>query len=455
MITNSGKQLIGKFLLGQAPNFATHIAAGCGPTALLPDESLTEGEIVALRVKQALDFEMFRVPISAKGFIKEDGVEKIVFKAEMPTDQLYQITEVGFFPAAENSLAGSFDSKSLATFTPTESWVLYSSSASAISSASVASFFNSNGDILPLEGAFFVNSSASAFFEQDRKERQETPRFYNKALLVSGDTSYIDSDFIIAPGSLAIVNDTLSFNFSQNLPPDQIKMAISVVSKETDNNQNPEKIRIVCSFVNNLPNISVALPDAKMFIEIDQAEFVNGADINRYKVITKTLSEFTLSDTFSWANINQIKINACAIKEQIIPVTSTVIDNGLITLTIQTENDMIDGQTFDVLGVGGNFNQNNVIFSSASSTTTSLSYFSTSASAAAYASGASGSVSYLGKTSDYKILFDGLRLDNVSSQNPLYTMVGYDIIRNDNAFPILKDENTNNYIEYRFGIGVT
>ena len=116
---------------------------------------------------------------------------------------------------------------------------------------------------------------------------------------------------------------------------------------------------------------------------------------------------------------------------------------------------MIDGQTFDVLGVGGNFNQNNVIFSSASSTTTSLSYFSTSASAAAYASGASGSVSYLGKTSDYKILFDGLRLDNVSSQNPLYTMVGYDIIRNDNAFPILKDENTNNYIEYRFGIGVT
>lgn len=455
MITNSGKQLIGKFLLGQAPNFATHIAAGCGPTALLPDESLTEGEIVALRVKQALDFEMFRVPISAKGFIKEDGVEKIVFKAEMPTDQLYQITEVGFFPAAENSLAGSFDSKSLATFTPTESWVLYSSSASAISSASVASFFNSNGDILPLESAFFVNSSASAFFEQDRKERQETPRFYNKALLVSGDTSYIDSDFIIAPGSLAIVNDTLSFNFSQNLPPDQIKMAISVVSKETDNNQNPEKIRIVCSFVNNLPNISVALPDAKMFIEIDQAEFVNGADINRYKVITKTLSEFTLSDTFSWANINQIKINACAIKEQIIPVTSTVIDNGLITLTIQTENDMIDGQTFDVLGVGGNFNQNNVIFSSASSTTTSLSYFSTSASAAAYASGASGSVSYLGKTSDYKILFDGLRLDNVSSQNPLYTMVGYDIIRNDNAFPILKDENTNNYIEYRFGIGVT
>jgi hypothetical protein len=455
MITNNGKQLIGKFLLGQAPNFATHIAAGCGPTALLPDESLTEGEVAALRVKQALDFEMFRVPISAKGFIKEDGVEKIVFKAEMPTDQLYQITEVGFFPAAENSLAGSFDSKSLATFTPTESWVLYSSSASAISSASVASFFNSNGDILPLESAFFVNSSASAFFEQDRKERQETPRFYNKALLVSGDTSYIDSDFIIAPGSLAIVNDTLSFNFSQNLPPDQIKMAISVVSKETDNNQNPEKIRIVCSFVNNLPNISVALPDAKMFIEIDQAEFVNGADINRYKVITKTLSEFTLSDTFSWANINQIKINACAIKEQIIPVTSTVIDNGLITLTIQTENDMIDGQTFDVLGVGGNFNQNNVIFSSASSTTTSLSYFSTSASAAAYASGASGSVSYLGKTSDYKILFDGLRLDNVSSQNPLYTMVGYDIIRNDNAFPILKDENTNNYIEYRFGIGVT
>jgi len=37
----------------------------------------------------------------------------------------------------------------------------------------------------------------------------------------------------------------------------------------------------------------------------------------------------------------------------------------------------------------------------------------------------------------------------------LYSLVGYNIIKTDNGLPILKGENTNNYIEYRFGIGVS
>jgi hypothetical protein len=58
-------------------------------------------------------------------------------------------------------------------------------------------------------------------------------------------------------------------------------------------------------------------------------------------------------------------------------------------------------------------------------------------------------------TDNYLIAYDGLRIDNVSTINPLYSLVGYDVIKTDDALPILKQENTNNYIEYRFGIGVT
>ena len=58
-------------------------------------------------------------------------------------------------------------------------------------------------------------------------------------------------------------------------------------------------------------------------------------------------------------------------------------------------------------------------------------------------------------TDNYLISYDGLRIDNVSTINPLYSLVGYDVIKTDDALPILKQENTNNYIEYRFGIGVT
>jgi hypothetical protein len=55
---------------------------------------------------------------------------------------------------------------------------------------------------------------------------------------------------------------------------------------------------------------------------------------------------------------------------------------------------------------------------------------------------------------DYYIIFDGIRLDNLTSENPLYSLFSYNIIKTEDAYPILKQENTSNYIEYRFGIGV-
>lgn len=386
MITNNGKQLIGKFLLSQAPNFATHIAAGVGPRALLPNEELSGQDIAELKAKTALDFEVFRVPISAKGFIKENGVEKIVFKAEMPTEQRYQITEVGFFPAAENSVAGSYDSKALATFVPTETWVLKSgvSSSTINNITDDALVSNNDGDFLPTDIAYFINSNALVFEEQDRKERQETPRFYNKGLVLVGNSSNILSDFSFgasASPTYRLENSTLSFNFIQNLPPDEIKLAFSLISKLKTNNANPSSVRIIFDFVNEITGAELNAPKARAEIELTAADFVvsstptRPAAINRYHVVTKTLADFTLDDTFSWANINVLRIYGCVI---------------------------VDGSP----------------------------------------------------SSDYSIIFDGLRLDNVSSQNPLYTMVGYDIMRNDNAYPILKAENTNNYIEYRFGIGV-
>lgn len=457
MITNDGKQLIGKFLLGQAPNFATHIAAGCGPTPLLPDEELSQEELNAIKEKQNLDFETFRVPISAKGFIKENGVEKIVFKAEMPTEQRYQITEVAFFPAAENSVAGAFDSKTLATFVPTENWVIYSNqSASTINFVSDnASLSNANGDILVNDLAFFVSSNATAFDEQDRRQRQEPPRFYNRALAVSGSASYIDENFELIGSSISLQNSTLAFNFNQNLPPDEIKLAFSLISTETDNNVNPENVRIIFDFVNNIPGLELSSPKARAKIDLTAADFEYGeSSINRYKVVTKTLSQFALDDTFSWANINLIRIYVSILEDIVIPVETTEIIDNVATLGLADDFYMYDGQRFNVESVSSSFDGDNFIFSSASASSGSLSY-AVSASAAPLNTSPSGSVVYRGRTGNYKLLLDGLRLDNVSSQNPLYTMVGYDIIRNDNAYPILKSENTNNYIEYRFGIGVT
>jgi hypothetical protein len=38
---------------------------------------------------------MFRVPISSRGYVQENGMNKIVLTAELPTEERYEITEVG------------------------------------------------------------------------------------------------------------------------------------------------------------------------------------------------------------------------------------------------------------------------------------------------------------------------------------------------------------------------
>jgi hypothetical protein len=388
MITNNGKEIIAKFLLRQAPEFATHIAAGCGKMPLYPNQELTEEAVNSLKTKRALDFEIFRVPITAKGFIKEGGVEKIVFKAEMPTEQRFLISEIGFYPSESNVVAGAFDSRNLFAFVPTENWTLISPEGSSIVPNLTEPqniFDQSTGDIIAIDPAYFLPSGLSVFNLPERRARQEGPRFYSNSLSLSGSSSYINSNYEVSTGGYRIENPSVSFNFSQNLPTDQVKLAINLVSKNLNRVDPPDGVRIIVEFVNDLPGQDLSAPKSRMEISLGASDFSEqdtGQVIdpqNRYKVITKTISQLKTDDAFSFTNINLIRVYACA-------------------FNIEDEEEVVTG--------------------------------------------------------DFNILLDGLRIENISAQNPLYALVGYDIIRNDSAFPILKADNTNNFIEYRFGIGV-
>jgi hypothetical protein len=195
MITNNGKQIIAKFLLGQAPAYATHIAAGSGPNPL----ETGEASLVSASV-QSLDFEVFRVPIIAKGFVKENNVEKIVFKAEMPTSQRYLISEVGLYPAGANSVAGKYDSKLIVTFSPIEQWSYVATGAASpvlLQPDGAIDNGDDNSNITTTTPAQFVNSDSDIFNNNTRKVRQEPPRLLSKALMVSGSSSYLNSSFDI------------------------------------------------------------------------------------------------------------------------------------------------------------------------------------------------------------------------------------------------------------------
>jgi hypothetical protein len=372
MITNNGKEIVAKYLLGQAPSFASHIAAGCGSRPLSSEDS-----VVISPTKKSLDFEVFRVPISSKGFIKEDGVEKIVFKAEMPTNQRFQLSEVGLFPAQSNALAGKYDSKLLVTFTPSETWsYVKNGSASAVPYLNEAlDQDNVLSNISVSQSVVFINSDATIFNNSDRKNRQEPPRFLNRSLMVSGSTSMISEDFTIDENSYSIENSSLSFDLSQNLPTDQIKFALSLVSKTATTNSNPDNVRIVLEFINNISNSNAESPKAVGRFDLPSSSFISGGETNRYITVSKNISDFIKDDTFSFANINLIKLYV------------SVLSSGV-------------------------------------------------------------------PTNNYFVILDGIRIDNISTPNPLYSMIGYNLIVTEDGLPILKSENTNNYIEYRFGIGV-
>lgn len=392
MITTNGKNIVAKYLLNQAPEFASHIAVGIGGQALPTSSSATFSASV-----QSLEFEVARVPILSKGLLREldsitnQPVEKIVFKAELPIEQRYQITELGVYPAASNVVAGNFDSRILSTFSNSEPWAYSNNQDDSgvvsyigplrideVSPGNIETYLQISASVnYTLNDFVFINSNSPIFQYSERVNRGEPPRYLNKSLLVSGSTSVVDS---IMPASSAsintssalskyIENNSINLNLGKNLPTDQIKLAFSVISAVRENPGTPSYVKIRLEFLNNLAS-SQKIAHVDIAIQDTDIEFM------RYQVVTKSLSEFTTDPEFSWSSINGIRIYTCI---------------------------------HDISKV---------------------------------------------KTGEHFVLYDGLRFENISSYNPLYSLVAAERVKTLDENPILKRENSTSYVEYRFGVGV-
>jgi hypothetical protein len=385
MITNKGKSIIGKYMLGQAPAYASYLAVGCGPTPLQ-----TEDVADNFATKENLDFEMFRVPISSRGFVNENGIDKIVLTAELPTEERYEITEVGLYSAGSNPSAGAQDSKTVFAFTQGENWEYHTASSSiAIPVISVPLDANDD-DIInatgTANGVFQTNADNSIFYNTDRVDRYERPRFLNNTILMQGDDSDLSIDgggsggvdhFVVDSGNHIHLTSP-NVDFSQNSPLDELRFAFSLVNRDGTSAANPDTVRILIDFAATDSNS----PSTYARFEINIEDGVDGYDFatNRYFVVSKQLQELYKSQNFTWNAVTVVKIYV---------------------------------SIFDSLSGG---------------------YF---------------------PTSDYYIALDALRLENIATVNPLYGLTGYSVIKNDNATAIIKSPNTNNYVEFRFSIGVT
>lgn len=387
MITNTGKNILAKYLVGHTPSYASHIAIGCGPKPLGPlDFPIDFAQDFS--TKETLDFEMFRVPITSRGFVNESGDSYVVFTGELPTQERYEITEVGVFSAAANPTAGVSDSRNLYSFSEAEGWEYHSSSAVTPIPFIRTRLDEEEGNTITAPGslkAFFVDSENATFSYIDRRQRQETPRFLNNSVLVRGDSSFIS---INANGNL-VANDDISdhihltgtsLNLDRNAPTDLLKLAFSIVSEQGEDPLDPEAVEVVH------PE-SVRILVEFVSGETGQVEFANfdvilvngenGVDFsnNRYYVVTKQIQELSKSISFSWEAVSVIKV-----------YTSVLFG--------------IDQQPSD----------------------------------------------------RFWVALDGLRLENVTSVNPLYGLTGYTTLKTEDELPVVKFPNSSNFVEFRFAL---
>jgi hypothetical protein len=381
MITNTGKTIIAKYLLGQAPAYASYIAVGCGATPLD-----TNDQIGDYSTKTNLDFEMFRVPISSRGFVNENGLDKIVLTAELPTEERYEISEIGLYSAGSNPSAGAYDSKTVFAFTQTEDWQYHTATAVSGLSTFLGGLDQPENDniIATSSSVFQTNSDNPIFFKTPRIERYERPRFLNNVILIRGDDSDItiseesgaaQDHFVIESGSNHIHLTGANVDFTRNSPTDELRLAFSLINKDGNSGATPENVRIMVEFASTETETAEYARFEAEVID-DSSGGAYDFSTERYFVVTKQLQELYTSANFTWNAVTVIKIYAC------------VIDAGI-------------------------------------------------------------------PSNNYYVALDAMKLENISTINPLYGLTGYSVIQTQNASTIVKNPNTNNYIEFRFSVDVS
>jgi len=321
MITDAGKSIIGKYLLGQAPSYASYIAIGCGPTPL--DTADIQGDF---STKTNLDFEMFRVPISSRGFVKENGIDKIVLTAELPTEERYEVSEVGLYSAGSNPSAGAYDSKTVFAFTAGENWQHHTVAAATEINTFTAPLDDPEDDniIAVADTVFQTNADNAIFFKTSRASRYERCRFLNNIILIQGDDADLtiseesgptEDHFVIESGSNHIHLTGPQVDFSRNSPKDELRLAFSLVSKNGSSSAIPDTIRVLVDFSStDAGSGEFARFEAEInHVDSGNTELSQDFETNRYFVVSKELQELYTTANFTWDAVTVVKIYACVI----------------------------------------------------------------------------------------------------------------------------------------------
>jgi hypothetical protein len=316
MITNTGQSILAKYLVGQAPAFASYIAIGCGATPVSSSYTFSEAEMNSMKDKNSLDFEMFRIPITSRGYVTEDGLSKIVFTGQLPTLERYNITEVGLWSAGSNPSANFNDSRPIFLFNKDENWKYDNEELPGDGFR----LDDINGVIQKTEQVFITNADNPTFAHETRSDRYEGSRFLNSIIALRGDLSGIEIEpgtnnfSLTTPRSPHLVLTGTTLDFDKASPKDELRLAFSVINKERDRDVQPYDVRIILEFAETDVYNDGEYARFETVISSEISEGVPNPDVDfanqRYFVSVAKFEELNKSSGFTWKAANVVKVYA-------------------------------------------------------------------------------------------------------------------------------------------------
>lgn len=451
MITNIGKNILGKYLSNQTPTYAGYIAVGCGAKPVTSFDNYASNT--------ELDFEMFRIPIISRGYTS--GILTAV-----PTNATTDGTYITYI--ANNTFAAG----QLATITGIASTgntggtaglgfnlinaVIYDASSTQFRVANTLSDTFTSATY----GAISVNYPEIVLTaELPTLERYEITEIglypselnpgssINSYTMFNFSTSenwqyYIPTTSTWTPTALKIVTVALDANNINNdidtQYADDLTTVLKAYQTNTDNSfftssrisryERPRNLSNALILKGNLSSDLTDLTSTYIGISGVNVNLNNAASLDKIKVALSLINSLGSSTSLPSGNATVKLVFYCA--------------NGIDYATASFIISGVTATTNRYVSISQYMNQITKTSGFAWSTVNNVRIYSNVID--------SGSPS-----ANWSIALDGIRFENSSAVNPLYGLVGYAPIKNSTASTLIKNANTSGFIEFRFGLGVS
>lgn len=455
MITNKGKSLLTKYLIGQAPAYASYIAVGCGPTPGDISQSTTSAEISEQRLKENLDFEMFRVPITSRGYVTEVSATATITGASISNNVIEYTADNEFVVGDAVSISGVLP-------------IQFNISDAVIIDATPTTFSISG----PISGSYISGGLAKTFYtnivltgELPTEERYEISELGLFSAQSNPDAG--------SKGSRTVYSFSQDENWQYH---GQSVEAIPAIYTPLDAG-NQANIIDGTYFVNG------SAKDCKvMHINSDNKVFSNINRLNRYETprflnnslaIRGNLTNLDYVDgrlshtTGDHVHLNPISLNfdKNSPSDELRLAFSVINTRGAEEENPTSVRILMQFSSTDAISEG-EYTSMEIVLTDSDVNFSSNRYFviskkiselfSTQEFSWSRVSSAKIHVSVLDAddlvSDKFYVCLDALRIENISTVNPLYGMSGYSVVKNSNSATIKKLENTTSYVEFRFGV---